>query len=220
MEEAPIPLSDALKSFIRLDNRHFKQELSQSSRIGHKRTAGLGDGSQSKRLQRSASMDSLATNHASLGDFDDDMRDAPFDTDSMFGVATPNMAGAPQDESIPDLVEFPAPVTPARPSYASVLEMDSGVSPALAQVSLQDAKGGGGGGGGGASVKAPEMQERPNTLFFNRSNSGGAVNGGGGGGPVKGVGTIVEEDEEEPLIDLSEPHDPTPAGSGAKVNGA
>ncbi len=218
MEEESIPLSDALKSFVRLDNRHFKQELTQSNRLGHKRTAGLGDGSQSKRLQRSASMDSLATNHASLGDFDDDMRDAPFDTDSMFGVATPDMmmmaGAAPQDESIPDLVEFPAPpvtVTPVRPSYASVLEMDSGVSPALAQVSLQDARNSGNGGGS----KAPEMQERPNTLFFTRSNSAGVVNGG----TVKGVGTIVEEDEEEPLIDLSDPHDPTP-GSRAKVNGA
>ncbi|KAK3905339.1 hypothetical protein C8A05DRAFT_41727 [Staphylotrichum tortipilum] len=219
MEEENLPLSDALKSFVKLDNRHFKQELTQSSRLGHKRTAGLGDGSQSKRLQRSASMDSLATNHASLGDFDDDMRDAPFDTDSMFGVATPDhMALAPQDESIPDLVEFPAPVgmpvVVPRPSYASVLEMDAGVSPVLAQVSLQDSRSGKN--NHLPPAKTPEMQERPNSLMFNRSSSAGAVNGGG---PSKGVGTIVEEDEEEPLIDLSDPHNPTP-GSGTKVNGA
>lgn len=201
METENVPLSDALSSFVKLDNRHFKQELSQSNRMGHKRSAGLGDGSQSKRLQRSVSIDSMATNHASVGDFDDDMRDAPFDNDSMFGAIGDTSAdrAAAQDDNIPDLVEFPplpraAPTSP--PSYPNDIEMETGMSPALAQVSLQDIK-------SSSPIKAQEMRERPNAQFLMRLNNNGGTAGGGA-------------DEEEPLIDLGDNHN---VGSKGQVNG-
>jgi hypothetical protein len=231
MQQDNLPLPDALRTFVRLDNRHFKQELSQSDRLGHKRSAGgAGGGSQSKRLQRSSSMDSMDTNHASAGDFDDDMRDAPFDNDSMFGVAggggggrttTPNRAATGQDESIPDLVDI-APTSgtmTAPPSYENYIEMEAGVSPALAlaQVSLQDLKSRS---GGSSPPKAQEMLERPNTPFLARLNSNTNNNnsGGGGGGGATANGAVQNAaaavattvDEEEPLIDLSDPHDAGP----------
>ena len=201
MEAESLPLPDALNSFVRLDNRHFKQELSQSNRMGHKRSAGLGDGSQSKRLQRSVSIDSMATNQASVGDFDDDMRDAPFDNDSMFGAVGDAVAdrAAIQAEGIPSLVEFPPlPGVPSsQPSYPNDIEMEMSMSPALAQVSLQDMK-------SSSPAKPQEMQERPTALFLTRPNGNGGAAGGGA-------------TEEELLIDLSDGND---AGSRTQVNGA
>ncbi|KAK4250331.1 hypothetical protein C7999DRAFT_11878 [Corynascus novoguineensis] len=224
-----LPLSDALKSFVRLDNRLFKQELLQSNRPGHKRSAGVGDGSQSKRLQRSASMNSMDTNHASAGDLDDDMRDAPFDNDSTFGAggamgtATPNRAmAAAQDENIPDLIDIspPAARLTRPPSYENFMEMETGVSPALAQVSLHDIRNndkGGGGGGDGSQPRVQEMQERPNAQLLARfsNNINGATataNGSAADTTTKASG------EDGPLIDLSDPKD-TPAGSGSEKAG-
>jgi hypothetical protein len=222
LEQDNLPLPDALKSFVRLDNRFFKQELLQSNRPGHKRSAGVGDGSQSKRLQRSASIDSMDTNHASAGDFDDDMRDAPFDApfdnDSVFeatagGDVTPNrVARTTQDTAIPDLVDttnetpgLTATMT-SPPSYENYIEMEMGVSPALEQVSLQDPN-------NTSPLKALEMQERPNAQLLTRlgsngNNSGGATtaNGSAGSGPAQ----ATTRDEEEPLIDLSDPQDTGP----------
>lgn len=204
MQEENLPLSDALKTFVKLDNRLFKQELLQSNRIGHKRSAGLGAGSQSKRRQRSGSMDSMDTNQASAGGSDDDMRDAPFDNDSTFGGVGGAAAErtAAQDESIPDLVDIPLQAgvpPPALPSYENLIEMDTGVSPALAQVSLQDIK----------SSPPQEMQERPNAQLLTRpSNNGGAANGSAANGAAAS--------EEEPLIDLSDAHD---SGFNTRLNG-
>jgi hypothetical protein len=220
LEQDNLPLPDALKTFVRLDNRLFKQELLQSNRLGHKRSAGVGDGSQSKRLQRSASIDSMDTNHASAGDFDDDMRDAPFDNDSIFGVAgggyaTPNRATkAAQDAEIPDLVDIvgetpglTATMT-SPPSYENYIEMETGVSPALAQVSLQDLN------NNISPMKSLEMQERPNAQLLTRLNSNGNNNGGAativnGSAGSDAVQTAVR-DEEELLIDLSDPKDADP----------
>ncbi|KAL2176350.1 uncharacterized protein P884DRAFT_33774 [Thermothelomyces heterothallicus CBS 202.75] len=214
LEQDNLPLSDALKTFVRLDNRLFKQELLQSNRLGHKRSAGVGDGSQSKRLQRSASMDSMDTNHASAGDYDDDMRDAPFDSDSMFGAGAGAGVAASQDQSIPDLVDIPPPTArmTAPPSYENFVEMETGVSPALAQVSLQDIKNSDS--GGGSPPKMQEMQELPNAQLFarrNNNNNSGAATIIHGGAPN---GTVQVAGEEEPLIDLSDPKD------GAAVSGS
>ncbi|KAK4239140.1 hypothetical protein C8A03DRAFT_32821 [Achaetomium macrosporum] len=214
MGQERLPLSDALKSFIKLDNRHFKQEVSQSERLGHapdkKRSAGLGDDSQSKRLQRSSSMDSIATNHASAGDFDDDMRDAPFDNDSIFGQATETAAdkAAGQDENIPDLEELPPWAGEASlPSYEDVV-METTVSPALdpesarlAQVSLQDVK-------SSSPARPPEMQERPNVPFLTRPNHDSTANSS----------SIASDStaEQGPLIDLDDDKD---SGLEPRVNG-
>ncbi|KAK4127617.1 hypothetical protein N657DRAFT_641623 [Parathielavia appendiculata] len=181
MAQEYLPLSDALKTFVKLDNRLFKQELLQSNRIGHKRSAGLGDGSQSKRLQRSVSMDSMATNQASAGGSDNDTRDGSLDPDPIgtWSGGSPER-GLVQDDSIPDLVDQPPQHPP--PPYANDVEMETGVSPTLAQVTLQDPK--------SSSPPAPEMQERPNAQFVTRPNISGS-------GAAAGV-------EEEPLIDLGD----------------
>lgn len=189
LQQEKLPLSDALKSFVKFDNRHFKQELSQSDRHGHspekKRSAVLGTDSQSKRLQRSSSIDSMATNQASAGDLDEDMCDAPFDDDSMFGPVGDFVASEPTGQHVvPDLIEM-QPTSAAEsgsarltslptPPYDSDSDifMEPGVPPALdpesarlAQVSLQDIK-------GGSGPKGPEMQERPNSLFLTRPGNG------------------------------------------------
>ncbi|KAK3378543.1 hypothetical protein B0H63DRAFT_512593 [Podospora didyma] len=57
LDEDPVPLSDALKTFVKFDNRHFKQELSQAEQ----------QQSSPKRLKTSVSLDSLATNHMENG---------------------------------------------------------------------------------------------------------------------------------------------------------
>lgn len=92
MNEEPAPLSDALKvrnckvfdsflprlesantcqTFVKFDNRLFKQELlEEPAPADKKRTAPHLPESPLKR-QRSASVDSMATNRASIGDFSD-----------------------------------------------------------------------------------------------------------------------------------------------------
>ena len=67
LNEDPLPLNEAQKNFVKRDNRLFQQELAK------KRSAEPpSEGSQSKKLQKSSSMDSLATNKASAGSLDGD----------------------------------------------------------------------------------------------------------------------------------------------------
>ncbi|KAJ0114905.1 hypothetical protein J7T55_004647 [Diaporthe amygdali] len=77
LDEEPAPLSDALKTFVKFDNRLFKQELlEEPTPTDKKRNAPQLPESPLKR-QRSNSVDSMATNRASLGDFSDvEERDA------------------------------------------------------------------------------------------------------------------------------------------------
>jgi hypothetical protein len=234
MAEEPVPLSDALKTFVRLDNRLFKQELLQSNHhqagSSHKRSAGLpGDGSQSKRLQRSASMDSMATNQASAGGSDDGMRDAPFDNDAVFGDGAwdPSLPskGAAQYGGIPDLTHLPSP-SPSpppqqqqqqqQPAYANDVEMESGVSPALAQVTLGDNKSSS---SSPSTAPAEEMRERPNAGFVTRPNhmhTGGGGDGAAAPAPAPVANGTGAVGEEEPLIDLD---DRDETGFKARVNG-
>lgn len=96
MSEAPEPLSTALKTFVKFDNRLFKQELLQSEHYGSSREKKRSAGgisnvspSESKRLNRAraSSNSSIATNQASAGDLDDDMRDAPFEYEEDYSLA-------------------------------------------------------------------------------------------------------------------------------------
>ncbi|KAK1835792.1 hypothetical protein QBC39DRAFT_339610 [Podospora conica] len=80
MEDAADPLSDALKTFVKLDNRYFKQEISKQEEEIPDRLDGaaltrsaLRD--MHKPRERSGSIDSMATNKASVGDSDEDMPD-------------------------------------------------------------------------------------------------------------------------------------------------
>jgi hypothetical protein len=181
MQQEIVPLSDALKTFVKLDNRLFKQEMLQSNRMGHKRGAGIGEGLQSKRLQRSASADSMDTNRASAGDLDEYMDDVPFES----GPPSRGVEGfgSPQDEDIPDLIELhgDSVQTPANPPpYESIPKIETGMSPELAQVSLHESNY-----GGPSAPPVQEMQERPSTQFLtlvaaksdSGSSNGGAANG-------------------------------------------
>ncbi|SPQ21618.1 dbf9ddb2-e043-46af-839e-a9911abff68d [Thermothielavioides terrestris] len=199
MEQEKVPLSDALRSFVKLDNRHFKNELAQSARFGQspdkKRSAVLGDDSQSKRLQRSASMDSLATNHASAGDFEDFMRDSPFDNDYHSGQAggTPAHESAGQDESIPELTGEAPAVDHESARLAQVLP--------LQDVKISNSP---------PRPPAPEMQERPNAqLLMARPTNRSAANGG----------AASAADDGEPLIDLSSDQKDVDAGLGPAADG-
>lgn len=84
MDETLDPLSDALKTFVKFDNRYFKQEVSAAATEEH--SNAMKEMSYTSTLRgagikkaRSDSMDSMATNQASMGDFDDEIRNATFD---------------------------------------------------------------------------------------------------------------------------------------------
>lgn len=198
LSQESLPLSDALKAFVRFDNRFFKQELIESDRHGHsperKRGAVLGDDSQSKRLQRTVSLDSMATNQASAGDIDDEMRDIPLGNDSTWGNASGDLAADRMvgEDDLPGLVEFPPLVGEtggSAPLYERDMEMETGVSPALAQVSLQDVK------GTIAPRATPEMQERPNPAFLARLSNGGGAASGTAANPIR----LVDNENEDGL---------------------
>ncbi|OAA58950.1 ubiquitin interaction motif protein [Niveomyces insectorum RCEF 264] len=80
------PLSDALRTFVRFDNRFFKQELLEETPRERKRMPAEDPTSPSKRQQRSNSIDSLASNRASIGEYSDrDMDDVPL-LDKQFAI--------------------------------------------------------------------------------------------------------------------------------------
>lgn len=78
IEETPEPLSAPLRTFVRFDNRFFKQEAVEEGPREKKRQPIEPPTSPSKRQQRSNSIDSMATNKASVDEQSDrDMSDAP-----------------------------------------------------------------------------------------------------------------------------------------------
>jgi len=95
MQSEPVPLSDALRTFIKHDNRLFKQEIldetpprdrKRASSVGHGEGGGEGGlpaASPPKRHQREGSIDSIATNRASMGDISDR---GDFADDDMVGT--------------------------------------------------------------------------------------------------------------------------------------
>lgn len=94
MAEEPEPLSNALKTFVKFDNRIFKQDLLHSEQHSNSREKkrganGIGSAvdSESKRLNRASSMDSMATNQASAGDLDDYMVEGVYDLDEAQAIA-------------------------------------------------------------------------------------------------------------------------------------
>ena len=73
LSDDPLPLHDALKTFLKLDNRLFKMELTEEAPRETKRAGFSDPSSPTKRNRvRSDSLDSLATNKASIGSVDED----------------------------------------------------------------------------------------------------------------------------------------------------
>ncbi|KAK3685955.1 hypothetical protein B0T22DRAFT_383048 [Podospora appendiculata] len=167
MFETPEPLSDALKTFVKFDNRHLKQELSQAEQWGNgsekKRSGGVdeGDSSEAKRRNRSKSIDSMDTNKASVGDLDDDIRDAPYDLEDDDTWMT-----APGSDHLPDAQGDDARMahrTTAPSGHESMgferTANSSGPSDELARVSLDEEVR-----PDGTSQNTPEMQERGGSI--------------------------------------------------------
>lgn len=80
-------LSGALRTFVRFDNRFFKQEVLEESPRDKKRQPAeeASPTSPLKRQQRSSSIDSMASNMASLGEYSDrDMEDVPLLNNDRF----------------------------------------------------------------------------------------------------------------------------------------
>ncbi|KAK7698951.1 hypothetical protein SLS64_012006 [Diaporthe eres] len=172
MNEEPAPLSDALKTFVKFDNRLFKQELlEEPTPTDKKRNAPQLPESPLKR-QRSASVDSMATNRASLGDFSDveeraallggdqELRDDPF----QYGDGTMST----------EMVSMGAPPSP--PLSAESDHGSPGIrrsSERLARISL-DGKAQDGDTMRTEEPRAPEMAERasPVSPFIVRRPNG------------------------------------------------
>lgn len=189
LNEEPAPLSDALKTFVKFDNRLFKQELlEEPTPTDKKRNAPQVPDSPLKR-QRSQSVDSMATNRASLGDFSDvGERDAllgdheprgeidPFqygDGTATMGTEMEDMRPTPSQELAASMGGAP----PSPPMSARDEASEHGSpgmrrsSERLARISL-DAKGQA---GDAMEVpRAPEMAERasPASPFIVRRPNG------------------------------------------------
>ncbi|ERS98723.1 hypothetical protein HMPREF1624_05510 [Sporothrix schenckii ATCC 58251] len=87
LAEENVALPDALRTFIRFDNRFFKQEMLEESPRDKKRqpVEEPSPTSPLKRQQRANSIDSMASNMASLGEYSDrDMEDVPLLNDDRF----------------------------------------------------------------------------------------------------------------------------------------
>ncbi|KAL2873935.1 hypothetical protein SGCOL_010906 [Colletotrichum sp. CLE4] len=75
------PLSDALLRFAKAENKIFRQELNQETteEVANLRNTNMSPISPSKRKYRSGSVDSMATNRASLGNSDTNSRAGDFE---------------------------------------------------------------------------------------------------------------------------------------------
>ncbi len=73
MEMPLVHLPPALETFTRFDNRLLKQELIEESPRDRKRSSNQTPASPPKRQERSNSMDSMASNRASVGDNESDV---------------------------------------------------------------------------------------------------------------------------------------------------
>lgn len=109
MEETPEPLSDALKTFVKLDNRHFRQEVSKQE-IELPDTLDGGALTRSalrdmhKPRERSGSIDSMATNKASVGDSDEDMPDVTGDQTPGLVDVSDSSSQEMQERGIPPMI--------------------------------------------------------------------------------------------------------------------
>lgn len=78
----PDPLSHALETFVKADNKSFRQELNQEQVEATTQDVWAGTvepKSPSKRKHRADSIDSIATNRASVGSNNDSGFDDPFE---------------------------------------------------------------------------------------------------------------------------------------------
>ncbi|ROW05945.1 hypothetical protein VPNG_08477 [Cytospora leucostoma] len=187
LNEEPAPLSSALQTFVKFDNRLFKQELlEEPAPAEKKRNAPQSSRSPPKR-HRSDSIDSLATNRASIGDFSDaeeraallgdpGLEDDPFQIGDggLLGTELESIRPLPSDELAAAMGAPPSPPMSTRGDRSD--HSSPGLkrsSERLANISLDDE----------AmtedtpEVRGPEMQERasPVSPFIVRRPNGSIV---------------------------------------------
>lgn len=127
LSQTPIELSDALKTFVRFDNRFFKQELAQATtQENDKKRGGFATpASPSKRRARSASFDSVATNAASAGSLDE-LRGQEFYNNNDNDNDDMNFT-----EEMPDLIDMSVPDAQSPQRVTSHETINGHQSPAL-----------------------------------------------------------------------------------------
>lgn len=81
------PLSGPLERFVKADNKAFRQELSQEEIQDDQTSATMDVVSPTKRKHRSDSIDSMASNRASIGSIEMNEREDPF-IDNVDGSST------------------------------------------------------------------------------------------------------------------------------------
>lgn len=174
-----------MKLFVKFDNRLFKQELIEESPLERKRGANASPQSPFKRQHRDRanSMDSMASNRASVGDISDEDRNAVFEQDPfqdgdgsidtemppLIDMSDPSAApeqSNPHNQSASGNERLPTPPYTTFDSGAESPTVNR-QSLRLANVSLDEEN------AGSASepqARPPEMQERTASVFLARSD--------------------------------------------------
>ncbi|ROV91178.1 hypothetical protein VSDG_07871 [Cytospora chrysosperma] len=181
LDEESWPLSSALQTFVKFDNRLFKQELlEEPTPTEKKRNAPQSPRSPPKR-HRSDSVDSMATNRASMGDFSDVEERAALLSDQVleddpfqFGDGLGTELGDMQPQPSAELAAAFGGAPPSPPMSAKDDKSERGSpgirrsSERLANISLNDEPMTEN--GTPAEMKGPEMKERvaPVSPFFVR----------------------------------------------------
>ncbi|CAN8095893.1 unnamed protein product [Discula destructiva] len=158
LSEEPVPLSAALQTFVKHDNRLFKQELiEQPEQRGEKRLGFRTPQSPAKR-QRSDSGDSMDSNRASPGDMSDgdraqmmqDQMLENFGGGSDIGMDTEMRDMQPiSEDQMANEIAAHMPPTPSLSADGSASPPIRRSTEQLANMSLADSE----------AVKAPEMEE-------------------------------------------------------------
>ncbi|EON98617.1 putative ubiquitin interaction motif protein [Phaeoacremonium minimum UCRPA7] len=188
LAEEPSRISQPLQLFVRFDNRLFKQEVIEESPLERKRGANASPQSPFKRQHRDRanSVDSMASNRASVGDLSDEDRNVVFDQDPfqegdgslgtemqpLIDMTDLSAQSAPVESSEPPKSEVYGHARLPTPPYTTFdSEVDSPTlsrqSLRLANVSLDEQSTIT---GTESQAREPEMQERNTSNFLARSD--------------------------------------------------
>ncbi|KAM0332970.1 hypothetical protein ACHAQA_001626 [Verticillium albo-atrum] len=193
------PLSDELQRFVLAENKTFRQELSHETDDDDEDVPLINPNispiSPSKRKYRANSVDSMATNRASVGNSDTNSRAGDFDDMGVFGMASQSMdvstaapvvqpGGSSEAGGFSSRSQSQAPTTLSRETTQSATSHNTAPAlfsrtstghsvpeSAINQLIELDAT--------NNEVKAPEMQERGGnvSLFGSRHPSASSASG-------------------------------------------
>lgn len=186
LNEVPVTISSELQTFIKHDNRLFKQELIEQPEQREKKRVGFRSPQSPAKRQRSCSGDSMDSNRASLGDMSDGDR-AQIMADQMMdsfggsndsGIDTEMMDMQPiTDIQMANEIAAHMPPTPSLSADGSVSPPIRRSTEQLANMSLDKRNG---------DDKAPEMEELQAPFLVRR--------------PASGQGGVVDQSATESLM--------------------